>query len=308
MTAQSDQEKESTACYFHIYREVGNAPIFIDNKDYQVFVEFLNSYFSDSKEEKSTKKTFTIRGRSFTGVPHQPQNFYKQVELLAYKLEPNRFDLLIEETSPGSLEKFTRALSTRYAIYFNKKHNRAGNLFNQPYQSHQIKDLAKILELIRELHINFSSKDGVPDYFYSSYPEYLGQRVSKWIKPQAILSSENQKGYQPYTQGEKSKIVQQELTSQSQTKLRIPEIILATLILTVFSSFALVNIETSKNKTINLLSPLPKIPSQVSGVKTTISSDVTPTPTTTISTTPLEETYQTSTNSADLEKQLDSPF
>jgi hypothetical protein len=49
----------------------------------------------------------------------------------------------VKEITPGAIEKFIRALSTRYAIYFNKRHKRTGPLFKGPYISLQIKDPSK---------------------------------------------------------------------------------------------------------------------------------------------------------------------
>ena len=247
MTAQNNQVTESDPLYFHVYRELAQEAIFIDDQDFQVFINFLKDYFSDTTDPESVKKTFTIRGRTFQGIPHQPQNFFNQIELLAYKLESNRFDLLIKQIVPGTLEKLIRALSTRYAIYFNKKHHRTGTLFKDSYKSHQIKDLSSLLHLTRDFHGNFSNEDGVPHY--SSYPEYLGQRETMWIKSQVVLSIEGVSDYKSFVEGGKSEKSTKEHTSLPKPKPRIPEIILATLILILFSSYGVKKIQTSTSPT-----------------------------------------------------------
>jgi hypothetical protein len=254
MSAQKNPPTKTKPSYFYIYREVFPDAIFVDNQDYQVFIEFLKNYLTQA-DSQGTTKTFTIRGRTFQGTPRQPTNFFNQVELLAYKLEPNRFDLLIKQVIPGSLKKFVRAISTRYAIYFNKRYHRSGALFKDPYKSQQIKNPLSLPHLTRNLHSNFSDKEGVAAHHYSSYPEYLGHRETVWINLQDVLST---KGVSIHSFEENDK----------KTQLRIPEMFLATVILVLLSSYSASKIETS---TTNLISPVPSPLPQVSGVRKAIS-------------------------------------
>ena len=200
MTAQKKQVTKNNPLYFHVSREVTQAKIFTDDQDFQVFLDFLKDYFSDRTSLESAKQTFTVRGRTFRGVPHQTQNFFNQIELLAYKLESNRFDLLIKQVVPGTVEKLIRALSTRYALYFNKKYHRSGTLFKDSYKSSQIKDISSLLHLTRDFHSNFGKKSGVPAYYYSSYPEYLGQRETTWIKSKVVLSIKGVNDYKSFVE------------------------------------------------------------------------------------------------------------
>ncbi|MCX6704544.1 MAG: SH3 domain-containing protein, partial [Candidatus Woesebacteria bacterium] len=97
---------------------------------------------------------------------------------VAYSLMPNHFHLLVNLRSKDSLQGFIRSLCTRYSMYFNKRHHRTGSLFQGPYKSILIRDEACVLHLTRYLH-----RHGV-----SSYPEYVGTRVTPWVKPTAVLS------------------------------------------------------------------------------------------------------------------------
>jgi hypothetical protein len=136
MSAQVENE----SC-FHIYREAN--PIFIDDQDFQVFRSFLNDYLTGATNHQDSKTTFQIRGRTFRGIPRRPKNFSQQIVLIDSKLQPSRFDLVVKEITPGAVEKFIRALSTRYAIYFNKRHKRTGPLFKDPFVSQQVKEPIK---------------------------------------------------------------------------------------------------------------------------------------------------------------------
>jgi len=221
-----------SAPYIHISRFVTHGAIYSDQQDYQIFLSFLEDYLSDIKNLKNAaKKTFTIRGRTFSGTPHLPQNFFNQIELLAYRLEANRFDLLIKQNTPGAYKKFVRALSTRYALYFNKKYNRKGALFNHSYEIQQIKDASSLSSLAHDLHMS-TYKDGKKLNPYSSYPEYLGQRETPWVKPLAAPALEPAP-----------------LPAQAglpKSKPRVAELFFATIVLILFSSYSVVKIESSR--------------------------------------------------------------
>lgn len=243
MPANSDKELHSDEIYFHIFREVEKGEIFSNEQDYQTFLGFLKDYLTLPTTYEN-KKTFTIRGRTFRGLPHQPQNYFGQVELLAYKLEPNRFDLLIKQITPGSIEKLIRSLSTRYAVYFNRCHHRKGILFKDIYKSIEIKSLSSLLYLTRDFHSGpTNNKDNNIDHNYSSYPEYLGQRETPWIKSQVILSLEGVNDYKSFVEDSMPKPTTKAPSSSPKTQVRIPEIIVATVIFLLFSVYGLNNIQ-----------------------------------------------------------------
>jgi putative transposase len=179
MPVQTVTDSNSNNLYCHVYNRgtTGNI-IFFDDEDHKVFLDFLREYLSAPENSESTKKTFNIRGRAFRGTPHQPKNYYGKVELIAYSASPDHFHLLLNLKHKDSLQGFIRSLCTRYSMYFNKKHHRVGSLFHGPYKSILIKDESSVLQLTRFLHTHGAS----------TYPEYIGTRVTSWVKPQAILS------------------------------------------------------------------------------------------------------------------------
>lgn len=186
MTAQSEYSNNSEEVYYHIYNKgIGNRDIFNEKVDYEVFLTYLQEYLTAPSDTEKAKKAFTIKGRIFRGVPHLPKNYFDKVELLAYSLSANHFHLVLGEKTQGVVEKLLRSLSTRYAMYFNKKYKRNGPLFQGPYKSVAINDSTKLLYLT---HFLYSLPHETASAF-SSYPEYLGNRQSQWIKPQAVLNS-----------------------------------------------------------------------------------------------------------------------
>lgn len=186
MPAQNSQKADKNKAYSHVYNKgTEERNLFVDEEDYKVFLGYLKDYLTVPADPDSTKKTFTVNERTFRGIPHQPKNYFDKVELVAFSLCPGHFHLLINEKESGSLEKFLRSLSTRYAIYYNKKYKRTGSLFIGPYKSVKIKDSSELLHLTRYFHLEFLQAKGAA---YSSYLEYTGEIVSSWVNPKVILS------------------------------------------------------------------------------------------------------------------------
>lgn len=166
--------------YSHIYNKgVEKRILFNDEDDYTVFLGFLKDYLSAPKHPDSLKKAFKVHGRTFQGTPHQPKNYFNQVELISYNLMPDHFHLILHQKTRGSLENFIRSLCTRYSIYYNKKYHRTGSLFEGPYKSVQITDGSQLLQLTRYLH--YASD-------YTSYAEFLGKRETSWVNPKVVQS------------------------------------------------------------------------------------------------------------------------
>jgi|SRR3989344_2326624 len=185
MPAKTLRRADEEGIYLHIYNKgVEKRIIFNDEEDYEVFLRFLEDYLTPKKDPASLKQDFKVHGRTFRGTPHLPKNYFNEVELIAYSLLQDQFHLLLRQLKKGSVESFIRSLCTRYSMYFNKKYERTGTLFEGPYKSNQLKDESSALKLTYHLHTAGN---------YSSYHEYLGSRETSWVKPQVILSSFNEK-------------------------------------------------------------------------------------------------------------------
>lgn len=131
--------------------------------------------------------TFVINGTISIGIPHQPKNYFGKVEIVAYCLMPNHLHFLIHQIEKGAMEKFMRSIQIRYSMYFNKKYDRVGSLFQGPYKSKMIQDENYLIYLSRYIHLNPFEYSEDLTKAYSSYAEYLGIRKTKWIYTNAIL-------------------------------------------------------------------------------------------------------------------------
>src|SRR3972149_3170398 len=248
MPAKARCRIDEAGLYYHIYnRGVEGRVIFNGEDDYNVFIGFLEDYLSPPKDPDSVKKVFKINGRSFRGTPHQPKNYFNDLELIAYSLNPNHFHLILNQKTLGSQEKFLRSLCTRYSMYFNKRYQRSGSLFEGPYRSIPIKGNKNFLPyLTRFLH----HTEG-----YSSYPEYLGKRSTPWVKSQVILSlfKMNAGGYKYFMEETRS-------DTASKTRTRLPEFLAGSFL--VFSLLTGLGIRNIINVAISKTSqsaPVPQV-------------------------------------------------
>ncbi len=192
MPARNSRKIYADGGIYHVYnRGVEKRTIFEDEQDFKVFLKNLKEYLSPIPKTE-TKTTFLIGNKSYTGVKRRPKNYYGQLELLAYCLIPNHFHLIVKVNKGVILKKFMQSLSTRYSMYFNKKYQRVGSLFQDRYKAILVKEEAYLLHLSRYIHLN--PAEYLPNILdaYSSYGEYLGLRKTDWIKPDVILSYFNQ--------------------------------------------------------------------------------------------------------------------
>jgi len=175
--------------FYHIYnRGVEKRIIFEDDQDYKVFLKYLKEALSPPPDSKLLKKTISLQGASFKGVPRQPKNFQNQIDLLAFCLMPNHFHLLLKQSSKDSMESFMRSVITRYSMYFNKRYSRVGKLFQGHYKACLIKNDNYLLHLSRYIHTNPLENYSDLTKAYSSYSQYIGLTKSNWLKPELILS------------------------------------------------------------------------------------------------------------------------
>ena len=175
--------------YYHAYnRGVEKRVVFNDDQDYRVFLHLLKFYLSpppaDNKHPFSDRKIVSLIR------PRPLANLHKEVDLLAYCLMPNHFHLLLQQKPIDGMQKLMRRLLTTYAMYFNRRNNRVGYLFQGSYKAVLVDSDEYLLHLSRYIHLNPSELTRtvlVSDYPYSSYQYYLRKKKAGWLKQDIIL-------------------------------------------------------------------------------------------------------------------------
>lgn len=107
------------------------------------------------------------------------------IRLYAYVLMGNHFHLLVE-TPRANLSSFMQQFNTSYTVYFNKRHQRSGHLFEGRYKAKLVEGDRYLLNLTRYIHLNpvrgktfddvlFKEKQTkLQAYVWSSYRGYIG--------------------------------------------------------------------------------------------------------------------------------------
>ena len=119
-------------------------------------------------------------------------SYYNQIRLLTFVLMPNHFHLQLKQFEKRTMEKFVKSIQIRYSLYFNKKYNRVGTLFQGRYRGILIRDDQYCYIVSRYIHKNPLDILGrgavLKNYPYSSYPTYCRVRNLVWIDMKPILT------------------------------------------------------------------------------------------------------------------------
>ena len=154
---RSYRVKSLTDTYHIMIRGVNKEIIFCDDNDKEKFLQVLEYYLSKY-----------------------------EIEMFAYCLMDNHVHFLIRARE--NLNKFMQSIQTVYALYFNKKYNRIGHLFQDRFKSIPVEEEKYLLECVRYIHQNpvKAKISSIDKYMWSSYSEYISK--SKRINTNYILS------------------------------------------------------------------------------------------------------------------------
>jgi len=128
--------------YYHLYnRGVEKRKIFIDKEDYFHFLKLL--YLCNSI------KSITLRN-----IGEKFERGETIIDIGAYCIMPNHFHLLCKEKIESGTTIFMRKLLTAYSMYFNKKYNRSGVLFQGRFKSEHVSNDRYLKYLYAYIHLN----------------------------------------------------------------------------------------------------------------------------------------------------------
>lgn len=189
--------KFSPGEYYHIYnRGTDKRDIFKNEIDQNRFMSLL--YLCNRQDAVDIRQIYSsYEGRSFVKI----LDFNRGemiVDIGAYCLMPNHFHLLIREKEEGGVSKFMKKLSTGYSMYFNKKHQRTGGLFEGRFKAMHVSKDTHLKYLFSYIHLNpvklidpkwkekgITDKEKIRKYLgnykYSSYLDYIGQERREMV-------------------------------------------------------------------------------------------------------------------------------
>ncbi|SDE38369.1 hypothetical protein SPACI_039210 [Sporomusa acidovorans DSM 3132] len=157
--ARKSREKSNSGIYHIILRGINRQSIFEDDEDRLKFIKDLAKYKEIS-----------------------------QCRIFAYCLMDNHVHLLLEETQE-SISMMIQRVSSSYVIWYNRKHERCGHLFQERFKSEAIETNSYFLMVLRYIHQNpIKSKiiNDVAAYQWSSYNEYV--KSAQLVDKEYVLS------------------------------------------------------------------------------------------------------------------------
>lgn len=159
--------------YYHVYNRGHNKDsLFIDDQDYEYFVFLLRRCYGPVQVKSSDGRPFPWFG--------------DQIRLNAFCLMPNHFHLLLYQGADvTALSKSMQSLATTYSMYFNKKYQRRGSIFESVFKASPILNDSYLQHITRYIHLNpkeFAS------WRYSSYQDYTGTYARDWVDAGPILA------------------------------------------------------------------------------------------------------------------------
>lgn len=152
------REYNEIKVYHIILRGIDKQDIFFDDKDRYKFLEII----------KETKIKYDY-------------------EVYAYCLMNNHIHVVIYDKT-NLLSKIMQSIEISYSIYFNKKYERIGHLFQNRFLSKKIENKEYFVSACRYIHQNpaKAKMEKTEKYKWSSYREYLVRK--KIINPNMLLS------------------------------------------------------------------------------------------------------------------------
>lgn len=103
----------------------------------------------------------------------------KELQMISYCIMSNHAHFLIYTDDVIQISKLMSQVNTKYAIYYNQKHNRCGIVFRNRYKAEEIVSYHHFLSCINYIHNNpvkAQMCEMPEEYKYSSYNEYKGKQ------------------------------------------------------------------------------------------------------------------------------------
>lgn len=186
---------------YHICnRGVEKRAIFLDEKDYYRFIHDLYE-FNDTKPAENVYYKNSYKPYETGTRKHERK---KLVEILAFCLMPNHFHLLLRQLKENGISTFMNKLGG-YSMYFNKRYQRIGGLFQGRFKAVEVTKNEHFLYLPYYIHLNpldlmeptwregaVKNLDGVlkflESYRWSSYLDYIGNKNFPSVIQKQFLS------------------------------------------------------------------------------------------------------------------------
>ena len=166
--------------YYHIYnRGVDKRLIFLDDQDK---VRFINTLYILNNFQNIPPNFDVVEFRSEAMLtPRDPM-----IDFVAGCLMPNHYHIIARPLSDDSISRFLHKVGVSYTMYFNKRNERSGALFESTFKAKHIDRGEYAQYLTKYIHFNpeplFQTKsrielmDALGAYPWSTFGDYVGRQ------------------------------------------------------------------------------------------------------------------------------------
>lgn len=180
--------------FYHIItRTVGDTIVFKNEADFYRGVFSIYEFNNNNPVniwERRKERTVEKKKLGPTSLTLQKRDMF--VEILAFSFMSNHLHLLLKQVKDNGISNFMKKFGTGFAMYFNRKYNRKGHLFNK-FKSVHIESETQLKNTFTYIHTNLISlieprwkEDGIkkPQKVIKflennkrhSYPDYLEKK------------------------------------------------------------------------------------------------------------------------------------
>ena len=195
---------------YHIYnRGTERREIFLADHDRCRFVNNLYYLNNSNPTVCSGESIYRQLPESGLGVVKSPPS--KIVDILAFVLMPNHYHLILAQKVPGGISEFMHKLGTAYTMYFNKRYQHSGVLYQGRFKAILLKRENHFNYLPFYVHANplklYPDSPAISDklrtlrgYKWSSYRDYAGLSNFPSVINRTFLDDffESEGGFLPY--------------------------------------------------------------------------------------------------------------
>jgi len=155
--------------FYHVFnRGVEKRKIFLDSKDFEIFIYYLFVYLKPLNDVLKKYPLLPIRLRS--------KNLSSEIELISYGLMPNHFHFLLRQFSKNGISRLMKQVTNAYTEYFNKRYKRTGGLMQGTFKAARVGTDEQLVHLSRYIHLNpviGGVVNSIDDYNWSSYKDFI---------------------------------------------------------------------------------------------------------------------------------------
>jgi len=181
---------------YHVYnRGVNKACIFFEERDNSRFVADL--HLMNSSANLRNVGYYLIHDR-MDGLCRR--GCEKLVDIAGFVLMPNHYHLLLKQLVDGGISAFMHKLGTAYTMYFNRKYQHSGVVFQGVFSAKRIDNDGYFGQIPLYIHANPLKLANKPmpvedalhylaGYKWSSYKDYLGGNMFQRVINKQILDA-----------------------------------------------------------------------------------------------------------------------